>query len=82
MHCPLVIVAETDEGPRVLVDVELWLTTNRGKKMRNASALLQLRKVLNEKEFSALNALFDWHEKVAGPVWEEWEEARKLENKK
>ncbi len=76
MHCPLMIFAETDKGPRVLIDVELWLATNRGKRMRNATALLKLKKELSEADHASLKALFDWHEEVARPVWDAWDEKR------
>ena len=74
MHCPLVIVASSEKGPRVLADVELWYSSNQGKRIRNGAALLRLKKILSEEDFTAVKELFDWHEKLAGPVWEEWDE--------
>lgn len=72
MHCPLVLVATTAKGPRVLADVELWYSSNQGKRIRNGAALIRLKKILSEKNFAAVKELFDWHEKLAGPVWEKW----------
>ncbi|MDB4451646.1 hypothetical protein N9129_00360 [Akkermansiaceae bacterium] len=80
MHCPLIIVAETEKGPRVLIDIELWLPTNRGKKMRNASALIQLKKDLSEADYASLKLLFDWHDEVASPVWDAWDKERNEKN--
>ncbi|MGJ8696177.1 MAG: hypothetical protein ACSHYF_07655 [Verrucomicrobiaceae bacterium] len=76
MHCPLLIVAETKEGPRVMIDVELWLPTNRGKRMRNAFTLVELKKNLAGEDYEAIKKLFAWHEEVADPVWEAWDKER------
>lgn len=76
MHCPLVLVAPTEKGERVLADVELWYSSNQGKRIRNGAALLRVKKILSEEDFAAVKELFDWHEKLAGPVWEEWDEQK------
>ena len=76
MNCPLMVVAETEKGPRVLLDVELWLPTNRGKTMQNDTAFERLGKDLGEKDFASLKALFEWHKKVTRPVWDAWDAER------
>ena len=76
MNCPLMVVAETEKGPRVLLDVELWLPTNRGKTMQNDTAFERLSKDLGEKDFASLKALFEWHKKVTRPVWDAWDAER------
>lgn len=74
MHAPLVLVTQTESGPRVLADVELWYPSNQGKRIRNGAVLLRLKKSLSEKDFAKVKELFDWHEKLAGPVWNKWDE--------
>ncbi|MEN8694701.1 MAG: hypothetical protein ACN4GG_10525 [Akkermansiaceae bacterium] len=73
MHCPLIIVVTTPQGPRVLADVELWYSSNQGKRIRNGAALMRLKKILSEEDFTAVKELFEWHEKLAGPVWVQWD---------
>jgi hypothetical protein len=76
MNCPLMVVAETEKGPRVLLDVELWLPTNRGKEFQNNDTFERLDKELGEEELASLKALFEWHKEVTRPVWDAWDAER------
>ena len=72
MDCPLLVVVPTKNGPRVLVDTELFLGTNGGKELRNRTELERLEKNMAKEDFESLKRLVEWHEKTARPEWEEW----------
>jgi len=72
MDCPLMLVVPTEQGPRVLIDTELYLATNKGKKMRNDNELARLKEKIPEEDFESLEKLLDWHEKTARPKWDLW----------
>ncbi len=81
VDCPLVIVVPTNEGPRVLLDVELWLPSNRGKMMRNADMMEVMEKAMVKEDLENLKILLEWHEKTALPIWTAWHEERAAKNK-
>jgi len=72
MSCPLVIVAPSEKGPRVMADIELFLETNKAKRMRNFDNLDKIDANLDKGDAAAIQKLLEWHKKTAGPVWEEW----------
>jgi len=82
VECPLVIVAPTGSGGRILLDVELGLPTNRGKELRNGDALEGAARTLEPNEVKDLKALMEWHEKLSRPIWEKWQRDRAEERKK
>ena len=72
MDCPLMVVVPTEQGPRVLIDTELYLATNKGKKMRNDNEMARLKEKIPKEDFESLGKLLDWHEKTARPQWDKW----------
>ncbi len=72
--CPLVIVAPTKSGHRVLVDVDIQLETNKGLMLLNEEVLEGLGDQWPEADVKALAELRDWHQKVAKPAWAKWDE--------
>jgi hypothetical protein len=72
MDCPLMLVVPTKQGPRVLIDTELYLATNKGKKIRNDNELARLKEKMPKEDFESLKKLLDWHEKTARPKWDKW----------
>ena len=72
MDCPLKLVVPTEQGSRVLIDTELYLATNKGKKMRNDNELVRLKDQMPKEDFESLKKLLDWHEKTARPKWDKW----------
>lgn len=72
MDCPLMLVVPTEQGPRVLIDTELYLATNKGKKMRNDNELARLKEKIPKEDFESLEKLLNWHEKTARPKWDQW----------
>ena len=72
MDCPLMLVVPTEQGPRVLIDTELYLATNKGKKMRNDNEMARLKEKIPKEDFESLEKLMDWHEKTARPKWDQW----------
>ena len=72
MDCPLMLVVPTTQGPRVLIDIELYLATNKGKKMRNDNELARLKEKIPKEDFESLEKLLNWHEKTARPEWDQW----------
>ena len=72
MDCPLMLVVPTKQGPRVLIDTELYLATNKGKKIRNDNELAGLKEKMPKEDFESLKKLLDWHEKTARPKWDKW----------
>ena len=79
MSCPLLVVVATESGPRVLVDAELFLETNKAKRMRNEEMLDTIEAEMGKEDFAALQELVAWHEKTARPVWEEWNTQKSAE---
>ena len=82
MDCPLLIIAPTKEGPRLLIDTEIYLGTNRGKELRNGNELEKLEKEMNKEDFESFKKLVKWHEKTARPAWDEWNGAVKAQQRK
>ena len=74
--CPLVIVAPSNKGPRVLVDIELFLETNKAKKLRNLENLDKIEATFDQEDAKAILNLFEWHQRTAGPVWTKWNQQR------
>ena len=72
MDCPLMLVVPTEQGPRVLIDTELYLATNKGKKMRNDNEMARLKEKIPKEDFESLEKLLNWHEKTARPKWDQW----------
>ena len=72
MDCPLMLVVPTKQGPRVLIDAELYLATNKGKKIRNNNELARLKEKMPKEDFESLKKLLNWHEKTARPKWDKW----------
>lgn len=72
MDCPLMLVVPTEQGPRILIDTELYLATNKGKKMRNDNELARLKEKIPKEDFESLEKLLNWHEKTARPKWDQW----------
>ena len=72
MDCPLIVVVQTEKGPRVLIDTELYLATNKGKKIRNENELVRLKEEMVKEDFESLKKLLDWHQKTARPEWDKW----------
>jgi len=70
--CPLMIVAPTKHGPRILVDIELPLETNKGILLLNGERLLALAKELSPEDFAAVKELYEWHQKLSRPLWDMW----------
>lgn len=79
MSCPLLMVVATESGSRVLVDAELFLETNKAKRMRNEEMLDTLETEMGKEDFAALQELVAWHEKTARPVWDEWNKQKSAE---
>ena len=79
MSCPLLVIVSTEAGPRVLVDAEIFLETNKAKRMRNEEMLDTIEAEMDKEDFTALKELVAWHEKVARPVWDEWNNQKSAE---
>jgi len=72
MDCPLILVVSTEQGPRILIDSELYLGTNKGKEIRNETILNRLEEEIKKEDFESVKKLLDWHEKTARPEWDKW----------
>jgi hypothetical protein len=70
--CPLMIVAPTKNGTRVLVDIELPLESNKGILLLNEERLLILANELSPGDFAAIKELHVWHQELSRPVWDKW----------
>ena len=79
MSCPLVIVVPSEAGPRVLVDVEIFLETNKAKRMRNEEMLETIEGEMGKEDFAALKELVTWHEETSRPVWDKWNTQKSAE---
>ncbi len=79
MSCPLILVVSTNAGPRVLVDAEIFLETNKAKRMRNEEILDTIEAEMGKEDFVSLKELVAWHEKTARPVWEAWNTQKSTE---
>jgi hypothetical protein len=64
---PLYPVIQTPEGPRILIEVDLIGSTNRGRKFLNEAALDRLQE-LSPAAHTALKRLFDTHKTAGEPA--------------
>lgn len=76
MSCPMIVVVPTSDGPRVLVDAEIFLETNKAKRMRNAENLENLKKEMSPEDFAAFQELVTWHEENSRLTWETWNQQK------
>ncbi len=69
---PLMIVVPTQDGHRVLVDIELPLETNKGIRFLNDDRMDDLAKEMSKEDLATIETLREWHQEVSKPVWEKW----------
>lgn len=73
---PLLIVVPTEEGYRVLVDLELPLATNKGIELLNEERLEELALAMSEDDLARIKELSAKHQAIAKPLWEKWEQEK------
>lgn len=67
------LVGPTKNGPRVVMDVDLRLATNKGRELLNENKLRRLGEVLGEDDLQLVSRLFIQHTTEAKKIYEEWQ---------
>lgn len=62
---PLYLIVQTDEGAKILHDIDLRHSSNKGRQILNTKLLKQLKKTLPADEFHHIQTLFDEHNQRA-----------------
>jgi hypothetical protein len=76
-HYTMYLIAPTEGGPRVVVDIDLRLATNKGRTLLNEESLKRLSKELNEEHLDLVKGLFQEHIKKSQRHYEEWQKSTK-----
>ena len=54
---PVILIVPTEKGPRVLLDADLWVETNKAKRLRNMAAMHALEKNLPAGKLAVMKKL-------------------------
>ena len=69
---PLMFVVPTQEGHRILVDIELPFEVNKGWQRLNEGRMEDLAEELSKEDLASIKELRKWHQGLSKPEWEKW----------
>jgi hypothetical protein len=74
---PFYLVVPTADGPRLLIDIDLRLATNKGRSLLNERTLKRLEARLGDQQLQLVRKLFEGHLELSQKRYDEWEKTNK-----